>query len=440
MLAAMSATQLEVLHALAAGVDALTRTFVIAGRVELDAPVRLMFRDGAAIELGPGASGAGLDALLDRLAPAPVGKGRATVVDPAVRQALSRKAAGVFTVEGLGLSGVLAEVGERLTPGSSVAAELLDVHAYGPGGHFEAHKDTPRGADMLGTLVVCLPAGFRGGALRVGEGEEQVEIDWAAASERPAAQWAAFFADVDHAIAPVTRGLRVTLTYVLRGAAQQVDAPGSGPPKELTEAFAAAARTIAGPRTLVIPCRHLYADSAMRQDEDGKLAALRGRDREVMRAALAAGLRARVRPYLALGARGDAPQLLPLERVPAVKDLARLPAQVGPDALDAWLEDDAGVTLEVPVAGWQGRHVATREYSETGYFGNEGAELDFYVCAGVEVELAALDPARGRRVRHAKFGAGEVLRSEPREGDELLEVRFDDGATRRLLGRFLSDV
>ena len=33
---------------------------------------------------------------------------------------------------------------------------------YGPGGHFKSHVDTPRGADMIGSLVVCLPSAHEG--------------------------------------------------------------------------------------------------------------------------------------------------------------------------------------------------------------------------------------------------------------------------------------
>ena len=35
-------------------------------------------------------------------------------------------------------------------------AELYNLNVYGRGGHFVPHKDTPRGSDMLGTLVACL--------------------------------------------------------------------------------------------------------------------------------------------------------------------------------------------------------------------------------------------------------------------------------------------
>jgi hypothetical protein len=36
---------------------------------------------------------------------------------------------------------------------NSLTAELYCLNVYSSGGHFEPHKDTPRGDDMLGTLV-----------------------------------------------------------------------------------------------------------------------------------------------------------------------------------------------------------------------------------------------------------------------------------------------
>lgn len=429
-----------VTDALAARADALTRNFVSSGSFEQRRPLRICFHDGESVAIGRRPLDARtLAPLLARLAPAPVGKGRETVVDPAVRRALSAKAAGSFTVEGLELGEVLAKIARELTPDAPVAptAELLDVHVYGPGGHFEPHKDTPRGADMLGTLVICLPSRFRGGVLRIGEGDEQEEFDWAEAlrndGTEPRIYWAAFFADVDHAIAPVTSGQRVTLTYVLRrAAAEVVPVATTDGTAALAEELARAAQALPAPLTLAFPCRHLYADSAL----PSGTAALRGRDREVARAALAVGLTTRVRPYLALGTPDDA-SFVPLERAPARDELQALPEQVAPNDLESW-QCDHHATV-VPVARWYRKHVATREYSDTGYFGNEGAELDFYRCAAVEVDIPVRDEARGRRVRHAKFGPGSVLRSERRNGEVVIVVAFDDGSQRALLERFLVD-
>lgn len=58
-----------------------------------------------------------------------------------------------------------------------------------------------------------------------------------------------------------------------------------------------------------------------------------------------------------------------------------------------------------------------------------------------EEDLAKFQPgvemkkAKGREVTHKKFGKGEILREL--EGGEKLEVRFEDGAVKTLLARFV---
>jgi len=80
--------------------------------------------------------------------------------------------------------------------------------------------DTPRGSDMLGTLVVCLPVRFWNGAFVVKHPGVFQTHDWVLAIDEHAEptriHWAAFFGDVDHQIEQVWRELRVTLTYLVR--------------------------------------------------------------------------------------------------------------------------------------------------------------------------------------------------------------------------------
>jgi hypothetical protein len=62
--------------------------------------------------------------------------------------------------------GILEQIRRELTPHvlNAPTAELYNLNIYASGGHFAPHKDTPRGGDMLGTLVVCLPSQFSNGA------------------------------------------------------------------------------------------------------------------------------------------------------------------------------------------------------------------------------------------------------------------------------------
>jgi hypothetical protein len=129
-----------VVDALAARVDGLTRTFVTHGSETRSRPIRIRFNDlndGTTVvfpmrEVEPRE----LQPLLARLAPAPVGKGSETVVDPAVREALSAKAAGLFRVDGLELGDVLAQVAAELMPDAAgpPVAECSTSTSTGPAG------------------------------------------------------------------------------------------------------------------------------------------------------------------------------------------------------------------------------------------------------------------------------------------------------------------
>lgn len=100
-----------------------------------------------------------------------------------------------------------------------IRAELYKLNVYsGPSGLFKPHVDTPRSEMQIGSLVVCLPVEFEGGALAVKHQQEEVVYDWATPAsnkEQPCIQWAAFYSDCEHEVREVTSGHRVTLTYNL---------------------------------------------------------------------------------------------------------------------------------------------------------------------------------------------------------------------------------
>src|SRR5207253_6849015 len=156
---------------------------------------------------------------------APFGKGRQTRYDRSVRNALQLKAEGsAFSVLNFDpqAAGILEQIRRELVPQDStpLTAELYNLNIYASDGHFVPHKDTPRGSDMLGTLVVCLPSQFSNGALVVKHRGVFETYDWGHAireqAEPTRIHWAAFFGDVDHQIERVWGGLRVTLTYLIR--------------------------------------------------------------------------------------------------------------------------------------------------------------------------------------------------------------------------------
>ena len=151
--------------------------------------------------------------------------GRKTRYDRTVRDALQIKAeGGAFSVLHFdpAAAGILEQIRRELVPHipDALTAELYNLNVYGRGGHFVPHKDTPRGSDMLGTLVVCLPSQFSNGAFVVKHHGVFQTYDWGDAiseqAEPTRIHWAAFFGDVDHQIERVWGGLRVTLTYLIR--------------------------------------------------------------------------------------------------------------------------------------------------------------------------------------------------------------------------------
>ncbi|KAJ7675293.1 hypothetical protein B0H17DRAFT_946090 [Mycena rosella] len=97
-------------------------------------------------------------------------------------------------------------------------AEMYKLNVYGPGSFFKAHKDTPRGESMIGSLVVVLPTAHKGGELTLSHGATTWTFDSAAelgTAAGPSVAYVAFYSDVTHAVKPVQEGHRVTLTYNL---------------------------------------------------------------------------------------------------------------------------------------------------------------------------------------------------------------------------------
>jgi hypothetical protein len=108
-----------------------------------------------------------------------------------------------------------------------IRAELYKLNIYSAGGFFKARApvDTPRSDQTFGSLVVCLPTQFSGGALITRHRGGEVKFDWSSTLENPnkTVSWAVFFSDVEHEVLPVTQGQRITLTYNLYAVNQHTD-------------------------------------------------------------------------------------------------------------------------------------------------------------------------------------------------------------------------
>lgn len=82
---------------------------------------------------------------------------------------------------------------------------------------------------MVATLVITLPSAHEGGELVVRHEGQEATIDLAAKSKFET-QFAAFYADCEHEIRPVTSGFRLALVYnlTLEKSKTTITAPTSG--------------------------------------------------------------------------------------------------------------------------------------------------------------------------------------------------------------------
>ncbi len=148
---------------------------------------------------------------------APYGRGKETLIDPAVRRCWQ------IGLDRVRLSGrhwartldrIVARVANGLGISDPVTAEFHKLLLYGPGGFFVGHRDTEKAAGMFATLVVVLPSSFEGGDLLVRHRGREARL--ALRCDDPAeAAFAAFYADCVHEALPVTSGHRLTLAYNL---------------------------------------------------------------------------------------------------------------------------------------------------------------------------------------------------------------------------------
>ncbi len=86
--------------------------------------------------------------------------------------------------------------------------------SFTEGGFFLPHRDTEKTDGMFGTLTIALPSAHCGGELVIRHAGREVTVDMSNAKTSELT-FAAFYADCEHAIKPITQGTRVCLTYNL---------------------------------------------------------------------------------------------------------------------------------------------------------------------------------------------------------------------------------
>lgn len=149
---------------------------------------------------------------------APYGKGTQTVVDTKVRRVWEIDAE-QLTFANQEWAGVVQQAVKAVQTELGLGKQKLQSHlykllVYETGSFFLAHRDGEKLDRMVATLVIALPSQHEGGELIVRHEGRSVTIDFGPKS-RFQTQFAAFYADCEHEVRPVTGGFRLALVYNL---------------------------------------------------------------------------------------------------------------------------------------------------------------------------------------------------------------------------------
>ena len=207
----MSKNTQSTLEELRLAIHGVTAPFSCEGTFVPDKPITLIFRDKSRFEVIRAKNSFEqtntLAPLLKQCKPAPFGDGKKTRYDRGVRNALQLKAEGKgFSIENFDpeSAGILKRDSAKTRPTRPeprLGGALLLERLYG-GRPLRTTQGYPRGDDMFGTLVVCLPSQFRSGELVLSHRGIVQKFDWGNAIEKQKdpnqIHWVAFFGDVDH--------------------------------------------------------------------------------------------------------------------------------------------------------------------------------------------------------------------------------------------------
>ena len=384
--------------------------------------------------------------LVAEMPQASFGHGKQTKQDKSVRDALQLSGKDFeINISDQQLESILTQVKENLLLETDIVAELYSLNVYQKGGKFLKHKDTPRGDDMIGTLLICLPSLFCGGDLKVQMGDEDATYfvggdTWS--GERKGGlyrwwdnryrkddplvlPWCAFFADVDHEIKPVSGGVRMTVAYLLRrkdAASASVHMPRAIKPDEqgsiIEEHLARALKDktfLNDGGKIGFPCMHLYTNRDVfprGKTSDDPLSAkqvknLKGKDLMVANAALSCNLDVYLVPYLSHDCQADEGDMR-LEKFPSKK---KCPKYMDDDDVASHFgakpcgrdrcadEEQPWNHANVWILGYGVSKQAktsvgyTQNYNFEGYFGNEASEATFYVQSALHIQVPGVKEA-----------------------------------------------
>lgn len=226
---------------------------------------------------------------------APYGRGTETIIDTSIRrvwQLAPQKVAVGGKSWATTLERVLAMVAAGLGyADKNVSADLYKLLVYDEGAFFKAHRDTEKADGMFGTLLIVLPSMHAGGDLMIRHAGREAVLALNS-SEVSELTFAAFYADCEHEVLPVTQGNRLCLVYnLIRREQRKTDERQSLVAPNHEDAIAASAEMLGNfftgdnaPRKLAWLLEHQYSPGGL------SFAALKNADAaraQVLRAAAA---------------------------------------------------------------------------------------------------------------------------------------------------------
>ena len=168
--------------------------------------------------IGTPVSAADAKRLVAKASLAPYGRGEETIVDPNVRRVWQLEPSQFVlrnTEWNAHLAAIVDAVKAEFGIRQKVNAQLYKLLVYEKGSFFAPHRDSEKTPGMFATLVVGLPSRHEGGSLIVEHDGKTKTIDFGGKNAEFKTQYAAFYADCQHKIMPVTAGYRVCLVYNL---------------------------------------------------------------------------------------------------------------------------------------------------------------------------------------------------------------------------------
>ncbi len=282
-------------------------TFSCGGELTSPDKVQVVYRNKSS-ELQevvfPGASDADIQQLLETCSVASFGLGEQQVTNQSYRDAFKLDPSLFATSFQVSNTPILFEAAMTIVPDlHHIRAELYKLNIYTTGGFFKAHVDTPRSDQMIGSLVVCLPTQFSGGALVTRHEGRTATFDWSSTPDSPrkTVSWAAFYSDIEHEVFPVAHGHRITLTYNLYGMQQADHVPANdvnvSPLYSELRAALGSPVFLRGGGVLGFPSHHKYVFTDLNSTSHLPVL-LKGADRTVYLAAKSLGLSVIVKPII----------------------------------------------------------------------------------------------------------------------------------------------